>query len=123
MARNGQDWMVFSSHGQVLVYLALYPEATMRQVSDALDLTERHVSRMIQDLEAGGVLTVRRGGPGRRNTYGVNPDAPLRHPALAHLTVGHLLQTLAQEPPEPQEPAAATAADAGRGSASERVTP
>jgi DNA-binding MarR family transcriptional regulator len=76
MARNEHDWMVFSSHGQVLVYLALFPEATLRQVSDALGLTERHVSRMIQDLEAGGMLTVRRGGPGRRNSYAVNRAAP-----------------------------------------------
>jgi hypothetical protein len=117
MARNGHDWLLFSSHGQVLIYLALFPQATVRQVSDALDLTERHVSRVIQDLEADGMLTVVRGGPGYRNSYAVHREAPLRHPALAQLTLGHLLAAITPEPTE------AGAGGTGLVLATERLTP
>ncbi len=98
---RGGAWTVFSGHGLVLFYLAGNPHTTQRAVSDALDLTERHVGRLVRDLEAAGMVRVERRG--RRNAYAVNPDARLRHPALGHVRLGRLVAALAPDP----EPVAA----------------
>jgi DNA-binding MarR family transcriptional regulator len=102
MTERAHDWSLFSSHGLVLLYLAAHPAATLRAASDALGLTERHVARVLKELEAARLLTVTR--QGGRNAYTVDPTAQLRHPALAHIPLARLVAALA--------PAPAAAADA-----------
>ena len=86
---GGRRWTIFSSHGHVLFYLAAKPDATLRATADALGLTERRVASIVRDLaEAGMVRGERRG---RRNHYTVDPEARLRHPTLAHVTLGRII--------------------------------
>ncbi len=88
-AGGGRSWTIFSSHGHVLFYLAANPDATLRATADALGLTERRVTTIVGDLvEAGMVRGERRG---RRNHYTVDPEARLRHPTLAHVTLGRII--------------------------------
>ncbi len=97
MPQAGRPWTIFSSHGLVLFYLAANPEATQRAVSDALGLTERQVSRVVKDLEAAGMVLVRRQDRPRRNTYAVDPEARLRHPTLAHVPLRAIIAAVASE--------------------------
>ena len=90
------DWTVFSNHGMVLFYVATNPDATLRQVSDALGITERQVSRIVGHLEAAGMIRVQR--EGRRNSYAFNPEACLRHPTLAHVPLGPIIAAIASVP-------------------------
>lgn len=45
---------------------------------------------MVADKGEAGVIARERDG--RRNSYRVNPDIPLRHPLESHSTVGRLLR-------------------------------
>ena len=85
-----RHWSLLSSHGAVLCYLAGHPEATLRRTSDTLDLTERHVHRVINDLKAAGLVTSELRG--RRNVYTINPNALRHHPTFVRL--GYLLAVL-----------------------------
>ena len=99
-ATNGSSWTFLSNHAHVLVYLAKDPAARLRDIADAVGLTERGVFRLINELEDGGI--VRRTREGRRNRYEIDTTAHLRHPLEAARTVGLLLALLL----EPAEAAA-----------------
>jgi DNA-binding IscR family transcriptional regulator len=90
--RVGKNWNLMATHGVVLFYIAANPEATMRQMSEALNLTERRIAQVVRDLAEAELLTVERNG--RRNSYSVNPDAHFRHPTLSHITLGHFVKML-----------------------------
>jgi hypothetical protein len=80
----------------VLLCIAHDPEARIRDLADAVGITERAVQRIIADLEAAGYLAHER--EGRRNRYEVRPALPLRHPLEAHCAVGALLALLGRRP-------------------------
>jgi DNA-binding transcriptional ArsR family regulator len=102
-SRNGSDrrsagdadaggvrhWTFLSNHGHVLVCLAQNPDSRLRDVAQAVGITERAVQKIVSDLEAAGVVLRER--EGRRNRYRLHLDRPLRHPIEAHRTVGALL--------------------------------
>jgi len=62
----------------------------MRDVAARVGITERAVQRIVADLDEAGYLARER--EGRRNTYRVRPDLPLRHPIEAHRTVAALIR-------------------------------
>jgi DNA-binding Lrp family transcriptional regulator len=84
-----RSWTFLSNHGHVLVYLDRDSEARLRDVAEAVGITERAVQSIVADLEAAGILERER--VGRRNVYRIREQAPLRHPVEAHRTVGDLL--------------------------------
>jgi DNA-binding IclR family transcriptional regulator len=73
----------------VLLCLSKEPELRLRDVADAVGITERAVQRIVSDLEEGGYLTRER--TGRRNRYAIHPNMPLRHAIEAHCQVKSLL--------------------------------
>lgn len=86
------DWSFLTNHGRVLVFLAQVPDARMREVAEAVGITERAVQLLVNDLvEAGYVERSRRG---RSNTYRVCRSAPLRHPLEDHVSVGELIDVM-----------------------------
>jgi len=91
-AANSRPWTFFSNHGHVLVFLAQDPNARLRDVAQAVGITERAVQKIVADLEAAGIVARERAG--RRNHYRVHTERPLRHPIEAHRTVGTLLAML-----------------------------
>jgi DNA-binding MarR family transcriptional regulator len=84
-----RHWTFLSNHAHVLVCLALDPDSRLRDVATQVGITERAVQKIVSDLEEAGVIVRER--TGRRNTYRVNLDVPLRHALEAHKTVGSLL--------------------------------
>jgi DNA-binding IclR family transcriptional regulator len=88
-APSGRHWTFLSNHGHVLICLARDPEARLRDVAQAVGITERAVQKIVADLEEARVLTRER--TGRRNRYRLDPQRPLRHALEAHRTVGALL--------------------------------
>ena len=85
-----RHWTFLSNHAHVLVCLALDPDSRLRDVAASVGITERAVQKIVSDLEEAGVILRERAG--RRNTYRVNLDVPLRHALESHKTVGALLQ-------------------------------
>ena len=98
--RDG-SWTLLTGHGHVLVEIARNPDARIRDISWAVDLTERTVQAIVADLEAAGYVTRTR--VGRRTRYTVNPDNPFRHAAQDGLRVGPVLDELTA-PTEPDAP-------------------
>lgn len=87
---DAASWTFLTNHAHVLICLALDPEARMRDVAARVGITERAVQRIVADLDEAGYLARER--EGRRNTYRVRPDLPLRHPIEAHRTVAALIR-------------------------------
>jgi DNA-binding IscR family transcriptional regulator len=94
--RVSKNWNLMATHGVVLFYIAANPDATMRQMSESLNLTERRIAQVVRDLADADLLTVTRSG--RRNSYSVNPDAKFRHPTLSHITLGRFVKMLSGAP-------------------------
>jgi len=87
-----RTWTFFSNHSHVLFYIAGHPDARMREIADAVGITERAAQRIVAELEAEGYLVAEK--VGRRNRYAINPEKALRHPVEQHRTVGDLLRVL-----------------------------
>jgi DNA-binding MarR family transcriptional regulator len=90
MARRPGNWTFLSNHAHVLVCLCRDPRARVRDIAEAVGLTERAVLLILADLEAQGI--VERIREGRRNRYVLHPDEALRHPLEEHRTVRELLR-------------------------------
>jgi uncharacterized membrane protein len=72
-----------------MIILAKNPEIVLREVASLVGITERAVQRIIADLERDEFLVRER--VGRRNSYRIRKDRPLRHPIEAHRSIGDLL--------------------------------
>ncbi|MFJ5997899.1 helix-turn-helix transcriptional regulator [Streptomyces sp. NPDC092370] len=88
-------WTFITSHARVLAVIADNPNVRIRDIAARCRLTERAVARIIADLEQDGYLSHTRDG--RTNTYTIEPDKVLRHPAEAGLSVAALLSLLVQD--------------------------
>jgi predicted transcriptional regulator len=64
----------------------------MREVAEKVGITERAAMRIVAHLEEIGAVSRKR--EGRRNHYEINPATHLRHPLVAHKTVGALLAAM-----------------------------
>ena len=84
------SWTFLSNHGHVLIYLGKNPEARIREVADAVGITERSAQGIVADLEAGGYITIKR--VGRRNTYRINSARKFRHPEESNQSIAPLLK-------------------------------
>ncbi|MEY9487324.1 DNA-binding IclR family transcriptional regulator [Streptomyces calvus] len=88
-------WTFVTNHARVLAAIADNPNVRIRDIAARCRLTERAVQRIIADLEQDGYLSHTRDG--RTNTYRIEPDKVLRHPAEAGLSVASLLSLLVQD--------------------------
>ena len=80
--RPGNGWKFFTNHALVLLAVASDPEILLREIAEAVGITERAAHRIIGDLEDGGYISRQRRG--RRNYYQVHLDAVLTQPGLNH---------------------------------------
>ena len=84
MIPEGKD-EIFSARGRVLIHIAVHPDCTIPDLTQALCLTSRTIWGHIGDLRRAEMLRVRK--EGRCHHYAANLDAP-----LLHLTVkGYIL--------------------------------
>ena len=86
------EWTFLTNHAHVLICLAADPEARLREIAQAVGITERAVQRILSDLEEAGYIARER--EGRRNHYRLDRKLPLRHPLEAHRSIGDLLTAL-----------------------------
>ena len=90
--RRAAGWTFLTNHAHVLILLANDPDLRIRDVAVRVGITERAAQRILHDLvEAGYVRRLRHG---RRNTYRLVLDRPLRHPVEADHTVAELVSVL-----------------------------
>jgi DNA-binding MarR family transcriptional regulator len=98
------EWKFLTNHAHVLLCVAHEPEILLREIADAVGITERAAHRIIAELEEGGYISRER--KGRRNFYRFHPDAVMRHPNLQHSLLGELtLRELVEPLINPRTPA------------------
>ncbi|MBF6138360.1 MarR family protein [Rhodococcus triatomae] len=90
------DWTFLTNHAHVLLCIAQDPGMRLRDVADAVGITERAAQRIVAELEQAGYLD--RVRDGRRNRYRLNQELPLRHPLERDHAVGEILSVLTAEP-------------------------
>ena len=87
-------WGFLTNHAQVLVCIAHDPGIRVREISEAVGITERAAHRIVAELDAAGYITRKRNG--RRNHYTIQSHLPLPDPLARGEKVGDLLSVLAR---------------------------
>jgi hypothetical protein len=82
-------WLFLTNHARVLLCIADDPGLRLREIGDAVGITERAAHRIVDDLAAAGYITRERNG--RRNRYTVKPDLPVPDPLAGKQKIGDLL--------------------------------
>jgi predicted transcriptional regulator len=94
-APNEPGWTFLSNHAHVLICLVMDGSQTLREVAEQVGITERAVQKIVAELDSAGFLTRHRDG--RRNSYEIHLNKPLRHPIESHRTVGDLIRVVTQK--------------------------
>lgn len=89
-AQAERSWTFLSNHGHVLILINQDPDSRLRDIADAVGITERAATAIINDLEAAGYIT--RVRDGRRNRYTVHKNRRFRHPNESGHSVDELLR-------------------------------
>jgi DNA-binding MarR family transcriptional regulator len=86
-------WSLLTNHARVLLCIAKDSTIRLREIGDAVGITERAAHRIVAELVDAGYITRRR--QGRRNEYTIQSDLPLPEPLARGQNVGDLLAILA----------------------------
>lgn len=95
-APAARGWTFLTNHAHVLLVVRRDPHARLREIAEAVGVTERAVQLILGDLESAGY--VRRSRVGRRNEYAVL-GGPMRHPLERGRAVDDLLAALGESEP------------------------
>ena len=90
-----KDWSFITNHGLVLLYILRNSQCTMREIATALDVTERTIKRILEDLKEAGYITWQKTGKG--NLYEINTARGLKHELTREVLLGDLLSLLGGE--------------------------
>ncbi len=86
------SWTFLTNHAQVLLCIAQNSDVRLRDVAQAVGITERAAQRIVFDLAEANFLERQR--IGRRNRYVINRNAEMRHAAQHGHPIGQLLNLL-----------------------------
>lgn len=84
------NWTFLTHHGHVLVALVQNPDQTIDELAVQVGITSRAISGILNDLVAEGFVEKQK--VGRKNTYVVHADLPMRHPVNEMAKVSDLLR-------------------------------
>jgi DNA-binding MarR family transcriptional regulator len=93
LSHMARDWSFLTNHGRVLLRISHDPEARLRDIAAALDITERTATSIVTDLTEAGYIVKRKDG--RRNRYEIQDHQPVREAISRERTVGEMLELLA----------------------------
>jgi len=83
------EWSFLTTHARALLFIAAEPDARLRDLAAALDVTERTAFGLVADLTDAGYVVKEKDG--RRNRYTVQAHLPLRDSVVRERTVGDVL--------------------------------
>jgi hypothetical protein len=86
------EWSFFTNHARVLICIARDPGMRLRDLADALDITERSAYAIVADLVEAGYIV--KDKEGRRNRYQVESQLPLPESLGRERTIGDVLGLL-----------------------------
>jgi len=83
-------------HAQVLLCIARNPDTRVRELAEAVGISERGAHQIVADLVGAGY--VRRARIGRRNHYAIESKTSLKHAPVRHRRVASIVALLDPEP-------------------------
>jgi DNA-binding transcriptional ArsR family regulator len=86
------SWSFLTNHAQVLLCIAHDPAIRLREIGEAVGITERAAHRIISELATAGYVSRKR--KGRRNYYRIRTHLPLPDPLAREQKIGDLLTLL-----------------------------
>lgn len=94
MTRDGTpSWSFLTNHAQVLLCIAHDPGIRLREIGEAVGITERAAHRIVVELAEADYISRRRNG--RRNQYAIHSHLPLPDRLAREQKIGDLLAILA----------------------------
>ena len=97
MPADKTTWSFLTNHAQVLLCIAHDPEIRLREIGDAVGITERAAHRIVSDVAAAGYISRERNG--RRNHYTIQSHLRLPDPLAREQKIGDLLAILGGQRP------------------------
>jgi DNA-binding MarR family transcriptional regulator len=91
-AKSVTSWSFLTNHAQVLVCIAQDPWIRLREIGEAVGITERAAHRIVSELADAGYISRERHG--RRNRYTVQSQLPVPDPVARNQKLGDLLDIL-----------------------------
>lgn len=86
------DWAFLTNHARALVRIAHDPDVRLRDLADALEVTERSAYTIVSDLADAGYVIKEKDG--RRNRYQIQDCLPLRDTVSRERSIGEVLDLL-----------------------------
>lgn len=91
------SWSFFTNHARVLICIARDPGIRLRDLAQALNITERSAYGIVTDLAKAGYVVKEK--EGRRNRYRIDEQLPLPEYVSGERTVGEILGVLVDADP------------------------
>jgi hypothetical protein len=85
-------WSFLTNHARVLICIAQDPGVRLREIGEAVGITERAAHRIVGELADAGYVSRQR--VGRRNRYAIRSDLPVPDSLARNQRVGDLLAVL-----------------------------
>ena len=85
-------WSFLTNHAQVLLCIAHDSGIRLREIGEAVGITERAAHRIVVELADAGYISRTRNG--RRNHYTIRSHLPLPDPLAREQKIGALLSVL-----------------------------
>jgi DNA-binding IclR family transcriptional regulator len=88
------EWSFLTNHARALLFIAHDPDARLRDLAGALDVTERTAYGIVADLTEAGYVVKQKDG--RRNRYQIQAHLPLPDALTQQRTIGEVLDLLVE---------------------------
>jgi hypothetical protein len=87
-----RSWSFLTNQAQVLLCIEHDPGVRLREIGEAVGITERAAHRIVVELAEAGYISRRRNG--RRNHYTIQSHLPVPDPLAREQKIGDLLAVL-----------------------------
>ena len=85
-------WGLLTNHAWVLVHVIEHPRSTLREIADAVGITDRAALSIMRALEEDSIVARRK--EGRRNVYTVDVDTLMAFRSSGKYTIAQIASAL-----------------------------
>jgi len=104
-------WSFLTNHARALICIARDPGVRLRDLAEALSITERRAHGIVANLTEAGYVVKEKDG--RRNRYRIETHLPLRESISPERTIGEVLALLVEAATDLAEPVSPTGGRSG----------